>query len=579
MDAHSRGRADDIDPADQWVLNPDTGHYELRLTPSAGRSPASAPPRRRSERAAAVPGQRARRTAAPAGEAGRTASGRGNGGRAGGGRPAGRGAAPGDQAGRRRPKSGRSGKKRALMWTGGLMGLVLVGGSTAGYLYFQHLNGNIGSVDTLGVGGDGFNKGEAVNILLLGTDKRSGKGNEGYGDAGSTGHADTTILLHVSKDRTNATALSIPRDMIVDIPDCPTKQEDGSTKVIPGTPNTRFNESLGQAGRDPGCTMLTAQEVTGLQVDHFMMADFNAIKTMTTAVGGVEVCLAKDIDDPGSHLKLSAGKHVLEGEQALGFVRTRKSFGNRSDLDRIKTQQQFLGSLVRKLKSNDTLTSPTKIVKLAEAATDSLTVDSKIASILKLKDLGLEIGKVEPKNISFATIPVVDNTDGATVLMNEQPAEQLFAMMRDDISLTAVKKKEKAEEAAKLKGPKAAPGDVRVDVYNGGAPAGSASTALAWLQNEQGVLKSTNQSNAPANVKRTRLEYGPDQAEQARTLAAMMGLSSSALKPAAKDAGAGTPMTLTLGPDYKGPGIPLTPPSKAPEGVQKVEADKTVCAE
>ena len=69
-----------------------------------------------------------------------------------------------------------------------------------------------------------------MNILLIGTDTRDGKGNEGYGDTGSVGHADTTLLLHVSKDRSNATVLSIPRDMITDIPDCETKQKDGTKR-------------------------------------------------------------------------------------------------------------------------------------------------------------------------------------------------------------------------------------------------------------------------------------------------------------------------------------------------------------
>ncbi|NED00738.1 LCP family protein, partial [Streptomyces sp. SID6648] len=165
------------------------------------------------------------------------------------------------------------------------------------------------------------------------------------------GHADTNILLHVAKDRSNATALSIPRDLIVDIPDCETKQEDGSTKVIPGSSGVRFNQSLGDLGRDAGCTMRTVTETTGVKPDHFMMADFNAVKTLTSAVGGVDVCVEHAVDDPKSHLKLPAGESTVEGEQALAFVRTRHAFGNEGDLDRIKVQQQFLGSLMRKMSS------------------------------------------------------------------------------------------------------------------------------------------------------------------------------------------------------------------------------------
>jgi LCP family protein required for cell wall assembly len=306
------------------------------------------------------------------------------------------------------------------------MAFVVLAAGTAGYLYLEHLNDNIQSVSDDGASTGGFQKDKAINILLIGTDKRTGAGNEGYGDTGSAGHADTTILLHVAKDRSNATALSIPRDLIVDIPDCPTAQEDGTTKVIPGSTGVRFNNSLGQSGRTPSCTMRTVTELTGVTPDNFMVADFNAVKTLTSAVGGVEVCLAKDINDPDSHLNLPAGKHTIEGEDALAFVRTRHSVGFGGDLSRIEIQQQFLSALMRKLKSNDTLTNPSKMLKLAEAGTEALTVDSKLDDIGKLKDLGLELGKLNTKNLTFATVPVKDNpaekTPVTVVLQGNPPS-------------------------------------------------------------------------------------------------------------------------------------------------------------
>ena len=205
------------------------------------------------------------------------------------------------------------------MWTGGVLAFVLVGVSTAAYAYYRHLNGNITTIEVAGTSDKGFEQDKPINILVIGTDKRIGTGNEGYGDTGSVGHADTTFLFHVSKDRTNATALSIPRDLITDIPDCTTKHADGTSKDIPGTSQTRFNTSLGQDGRDPGCTMRTVKEITGLTVDHFMMADFNAVKTLTTAVGGVDVCVAKAVDDPESHLKLGEGKTCDRGRAGAGL--------------------------------------------------------------------------------------------------------------------------------------------------------------------------------------------------------------------------------------------------------------------
>ncbi|MEU5623863.1 LCP family protein [Streptomyces tendae] len=565
MDAQGRGRAEDIDPADQWVLNPETGDYELRLPPSAPQSPIPAPRRGSSAPAPEAPAPR-RRRAAPE-------------------------EPPPGRRDRRRPAKKKSRGKKILLWTGGTMAFVVLAVGAAGYLYLQHLNDNIESLPDDGASTGGFQKDQAINILLIGTDKRTGSGNDGYGDKGSAGHADTTILLHVAKDRSNATALSIPRDLIVDVPDCPTTQEDGSTKVIPGSSGVRFNTSLGQSGRTPSCTMRTVTELTGVTPDNFMVADFNAVKTLTSAVGGVEVCLAKDIDDPDSHLKLPAGKHTVEGEQALAFVRTRHSVGFGGDLSRIEIQQQFLGSLMRKLKSNDTLTSPTKMVKLAEAGTEALTVDAKLKSIGKLKDLGLELGKLDTKNLTFATVPVKDNPaekTPVTVVLKDGPAQQVFDMVKNDVSFTEVKKKEKEKKekedaavAARLEGEKSEPTEIRVRVLNGGASSGSAGRELTYLQNEAGVTKSENAGNAPAEVAKTTLEYAPDQADQARALAEILGLSGAAMKPGESVTNAqGLPaMTLTLGKDFKGAGVKLDATSaKAPEDLQKSTADKVECA-
>jgi len=584
VDAQGRGRADDIDPADQWVLNPDTGEYELRLGASGAQSTVPGPRGSAADRIAG-PDRARGRTVAPDRESSSPQKAQGSdlpGPRRR------RGAPPEEPANRRgrRPVKKKSKAKKILVWTGGTMAFVLIGVAGAGYLYLKHLEGNVTTTDVGSAGKSGFSKDEAFNILIIGTDKRTGKGNEGYGDKGSVGHADTNILLHVSKDRTNATALSIPRDLIVDVPVCPTKQPDGSEKDIGGTQNVRFNTSLGQGGRDAGCTMRTVTEVTGIPVDHFMMADFNAVKTLTTAVGGVEVCLAHSVDDKESKLKLPAGKSVVEGEQALAFVRTRHSFGNQGDLDRIKVQQQFLSSLMRKMSSSDTLTSPTKLVSLAEAATKALTVDTGIGKVSTLKDVALQLKKVPPKNITFLTVPVIDNPAEkvkATVVVDQTRAPQVFQMIKSDTSFTEVKKeqaKEKAAVAARLKGTKSAASDVRVRILNGGAPGGSAQEELTWLQTEADVSKSENAGNAGAAQNTTTLEYAPEQADQARRLADIMGLSGAALKPGKSVTNAqGLPtMTLILGKDFKGAGVKLNSSTVATPDVQKSTADKVQCA-
>ncbi|MFM9590632.1 LCP family protein [Streptomyces scabiei] len=581
MDAQGRGRADDIDPADQWVLNPSTGEYELRLSPSAPES-AVPRPRRSAPRADRAGGATRNRSAA----SGRTAPAEAPGREV---PPPRRSGAPEDPLpGRRgrRPVKRKTRTKKAVLWTGGVMAFVLVGTAGAAYLYLKHLEGNVTTEDVGNVADDGFSKDEAFNILIIGTDKRTGAGNEGYGDKGSVGHADTSILLHVSKDRTNATAMSIPRDLIVDVPDCEVTEADGTEKAIPGTQNVRFNTSLGQDGRNPGCTMKTVEEVTGVDVNHFAMADFNAVKTLTAAVGGVEVCLTKAVDDKQSKLKLPAGKSVIEGEQALAFVRTRHSFGNQGDLDRIKIQQQFMSSLMRKMTSGDTLTSPTKLVKLADAATKALTVDTGIGKASTLKDVALELRKVPMKNVTFLTVPVKDNPAEvvkATVVVDEASGPQVFNMIKNDVSFTEVKakeKKEKAAVAARLKGAKSAADQVRVQIFNGGAPAGSAQEELTYLQTEAGVTKSENAGNAEKTLSKTTLEYDPDQADQARRLAAIMGLSGSAMKPGESVTNAqGLPtMTLTLGKDFKGAGVKMNSSSASTPEVSKTTANEVKCA-
>ncbi|MQY16077.1 Transcriptional regulator LytR [Streptomyces sp. RB5] len=578
-----------MDPADQWVYNPNTGSYEMRLQPPAPRGAprqetsyghgthgTARPTVPRQRETAAPPGPRRRGdTGAPPGSRRRRPEGLQPDGPDGPDRD-------GPRPSRRRGKAPQSGKRKALKITAITLGVVLVAGAGGAYYLWQRLNGNIGSTEVYGEDNSAVTKGP-VNILVMGTDKRSGKGNESYGDKNSVGHADTTLLFHVAEDRSNATVLSIPRDMITDIPDCKIKDEEtGDWKTVPGTPadygnsTPRFNESLGQSGRDAGCTWKTVEKITGLQVTHFMLADFNAVKELSTAVGGVEVCLAKPINDEKSHLNLPAGKHTVQGEQALAFVRTRHSVGFGSDLSRIEIQQQFLGSLIREMKSGDTLTNPKKLFKLADAATKSLTVDSGIDDINSLKKLAQDLGKVPQKNITFITLPVLDNPEEpeggkATVVIDEAKAPPVLKMMQGDVSFTEVKKKEKAAAAKK-----ADPADVSVKVQNGGDVPGAATDTADWLL-DKGVGSAEQAGNDPEKPAKTTLTYAPDQQSQANTVAALMGLPKSALKKDA-EAPAGEPMLLTLGADFTAPGTPIAAPDKVPDGVQQANANEQKCA-
>jgi LCP family protein required for cell wall assembly len=563
------GAGGEIDPADQWVYNPDTGDYELRVsgpqasayggqrarhasqaTPATSAAPSrhDVPPRQRrgpqptTDRP--LPGQRDRR-------------------------------APHS---RRKPKARppRSRKKRALMWGGGTLAMLLISGcALAGYMYWR-LNANIKSTEVLGEE-TGYEDGEPVNILFIGTDNREGE-NSGYGNEGDSGRADTTVLMHFSAEREHATGLSIPRDLITDIPECEVKKGNGSTTVIPASEDVRFNESLGVGGRDPSCVWRTVEQITGVEIDHYIMADFSAVKEMSSAVGGVPVCVAEPIDDPKSHLQLDAGDHVLEGEEALAFVRTRYTVGTGSDLSRIELQQQFLASMAREINS----AGVDKMWGLADAATKALTVDDGIGSVKKLYDLSKDLGRVPMADMAFLTVPVVDNTDGATVLVDEPNAQPIFEMLQQDISMTGAEDKKGNGNGGNGGGGNqqqmAPPEEVRVDVYNGGNVVGAAQETVTWLQNEEGVPLSTNAGNAATPQEKTTLEYGPDQADQAARLADMMGLKKSMLREGDTNAG-DEPMVLILGNDFRGAGERIGGPPQKPEGVDSITADdEDVCA-
>ncbi|MER5355012.1 LCP family protein [Kitasatospora sp. NPDC002551] len=502
--------------------------------------------------------------------------------------------AVGGRAAHRRARTARRNRRRRLLkWTAGLGAFVLVAGCGGAYYAYQHFNNNITAVKVQ-LGNEAERPqaaGDAMNILVIGTDSREGLGRE-YGDEGSAGHADTTLLFHVAKDRSNATVLSIPRDLMVPVPDCSTP--DG--KTIPGSARTMFNNSLGQEGRDPGCTWKTVEKLTGIRVDHFVMADFEAVKTLSSAVGGVEVCVAKDINDPDSHLKMSKGRHVVQGDEALAFVRTRHAVGQGGDLTRIPLQQQFISSMIRSVKSNGTLTDPAKLWKLADASTKALTVDSGIGSVDKLTSLALDVSKVDTKNITFATVPVLDDPVDENRLVLKQPdAGQLFSMVGNDRSLTGTPTAPAASGTAAPASPSAtttptapassaAPAvdakELRVTVRNGSGTPGQAQQTVDRLQ-AKGYARAATSANAPVTAA-TTVSHPAGKATEAAALAAALGLPADAVKADPK-LGAKDGLVLVLGKDAPAAAAaaasPSAPPTEAPKDLQRVQADDTdVCA-
>ena len=239
-----------------------------------------------------------------------------------------------------------------------------------------------------------------INMLLVGSDTRAGQGS-GYGNETSV-LADVIILLHVSADRKSATAMSFPRDLLVEWPACP------STSTPPGP--GYLPQSLGQinatiANGGPGCTLLTVEKLTGLKIPYLAMIDFKGVIEMSNAIGGVEVCLTKPIKDQYTFLDLAAGTHTLQGKQALQFLRTRHGVGDGSDLSRISNQQVFLTSLVRKMKSAGVLGNPIYLYSLATAAARNMKLSTTLTDVNVMVALAGALKDVELDKMVFLQVP------------------------------------------------------------------------------------------------------------------------------------------------------------------------------
>ncbi|MGW1030051.1 LCP family protein [Streptomyces sp. NPDC002577] len=345
----------------------------------------------------------------------------------------------------------RQRRKRWLRRTAwGTAAFVLVAGGT-GWAVYEKLDGNITKDMQAAEELKRYEKERptqlvqgAQNILVIGSDTRAGQGNSKYGRDSGTARSDTTILLHLSADRQSATAVSIPRDLMVDVPSCH-KPDGTSTAPVFAMFNYAF-EAGGSA-----CTIRTVEKLTDIRIDHHMVVDFGGFTKMVDALGGVDMCLTEPIDDPDAQVKLDAGRHRLSGEEALGYVRARKSLGNGSDTDRMDRQQQFLAAVVNKLQSNDVLLNPVKLYPVLDAATSSLTTDPGLASLRGLYELVRSMRDIPTERVQFLTVPRAPyayNVNRDQLI--EPAAEHLFEQLRRDepVAVAPRSDKEEADEGA-----------------------------------------------------------------------------------------------------------------------------------
>lgn len=271
-----------------------------------------------------------------------------------------------------------------------------------------------------------------VNLLLVGSDSREGQG-EAYGDETSNLN-DVTMLLHISQDHSSASVISFPRDLVVSIPECPDGQG-GTSEAMSAQP---INVTLLYGGLP--CTVLTVEKLTGLTIPFAAEVQFNGVIEMSNAVGGVPVCVSSPIDDEWTNTHLTPGTHQLQGMDALQFLRTRHGVGDGSDLGRISSQQVFLSSLVRTVKSTETLTDVTKLYGLAKAATGNMQISTSLSSPDTMVSIALALKDIPLEDIGFYAYP--GTTGGTGVYAGKvQPiaadAEAMFAAIRADESIVA----------------------------------------------------------------------------------------------------------------------------------------------
>ena len=311
--------------------------------------------------------------------------------------------------------------------------VVLLGG----WAVYGHLSDNITALDTAEVLGtdrpeaftDESEPKDPLNILLLGSDTREGQGNGAIG-GDTPGLSDTTILLHLSADRERAYGVSLPRDAMVKRPDCLT--DDGSTD--PGG-LSMFNAAYAVGG--PGCAQRTVEQLTGIRIDHFVVVDFAGFKHMVDALGGVPVCVPKEVNDDIGNIHLPAGAYEADGDQALDYVRIRHGIGsNNGDIGRMKRQQAFLAAMANKAISAGTLANPVKLYNFLDAATNSLTTDPDLASLKDLAALANQVRGIGLEEISFLTVPWDVYEPDRNRLVWAPEAEQLWDLIRTDQRLT-----------------------------------------------------------------------------------------------------------------------------------------------
>jgi LCP family protein required for cell wall assembly len=357
-----------------------------------------------------------------------------------------------------------------------------------------------------------------MHVLVAGSDSREGLSREeqqelstGFSDEIGGERTDTVFVMTI--DGGDVALLSFPRDLWV--PRC-----DGSTGRI----------NVAQSISGPSCLVQTVREVSGIPISHYLGISFGGFVDMVDAVGGVELCLEDAISDRDAGIDLPAGCQVLEGPDALGYVRVRKID---NDLQRIQRQQRFVQALAGELTQPSTLLNPVRLWSVGGSVGGAVAADEGLG-LIDMARLGRGVRGLSGGDSPTYTVPADPGrtSGGAEVLLvRETEAEALFAQFRDGSILDG------SDDAI-------APADVRVTVSNGAGVSGLA-TRVAELLDGRGyeIAEVGNADNRDTTVVR----YPPGTAAQARRL--LEDLPSGATLEESRDV---MTVTVVLGRDAAG---------------------------
>jgi LCP family protein required for cell wall assembly len=383
----------------------------------------------------------------------------------------------------------------------GFVVLVLVGGSLVLYAKYRAFYDSIGRVD---VSSD-LNRikqpkedPNALNILLIGSDSRSGVNGQIGGRDGIDGQrSDTVMVLHIAPGEHRAVVLSIPRDSVVPVLQCSPEAGAAGQPAAPGDVE-QINATFANGG--PGCLWETIEQTTGIPINDFVELTFIGFEKVINDLGGVNVCLPEAVDDPLSNLHLPAGPSHIGGAQALAFWRTREDLGEGSDLQRIQRDQFLMAALLQGIEKKGMLHSPTEMESVIGDAAANLTTDNNLDQS-RMLDIAEGMRGLTSQSVQFIEVPTVAYPQNESWVQFSPEAPQLFSAIASDKTLPKAAKKTAAPATA-LK-----PDEISVTVLNGSGQSGVASEGAAQLsQRGFNVTGSHNADNF--NYGKSVVEYG-----------------------------------------------------------------------